>query len=628
MDEALEAYHEPRLRPVLATDASERPLAPLSPQASAFAGPSRLRARKLLRWKVAGAALIALALAGGATLSLRSMRPTRNDLRYTQLTNFTDSAVSPALSPDGRMLAFIRSDNWFLTPDQIYVKLLPNGEPFQIAHDSRPKYGLAFSPDGSRIAYTIAPSWTTFTVPLLGGEPTRFLSNAAGLTWLDERQVLFSEMGTFPNMGIVTATESRSEYRKIYFPQDQRGMAHLSYASPDRKWALVVEMNPAWQPCRVIPLDGSSSGLQVGPKGKCTSAAWSPDGKWMYFGVEVEGNHHLWRQRFPDGEPEQITSGPTEEDGIAVAPDGRSLITSIGLRESAVWVHDARGDRQLSSEGYVPSVGVARLCGNIPRFSPDGRFLFYLRSDSRESAVELWRTDLDSGESEKVLRGFSILEYDVSSDGKEVVFSTQPTGKPSQLWLAHLDRSLPTQLIASAGEDSPHFGPDGQILFRLSDGVTHYLAQMNRDGSGRSKVVPYPIGSLLHISPDRRWMTVIMITPGGGPGGTFAVPIAGGAPRRICPGCVVIWAPDGKFLYLGVRPESREGAGKTAAIPLPPGEMLPDLPVLGFRSMDDPTAFPGSRVIDRFDISPGPDPSIFAYAKTTMHRNLFRITLP
>ena len=78
-------------------------------------------------------------------------------LTYTQITNFTDSAVSPALSPDGRMLAFIRSDNWWLTPDQIYVKLLPDGEPVQLTHDSRPKYGLAFSPDGSRIVYTVAP---------------------------------------------------------------------------------------------------------------------------------------------------------------------------------------------------------------------------------------------------------------------------------------------------------------------------------------------------------------------------------------------------------------------------------------------------------------------------------------
>src|SRR5262249_34350118 len=174
------------------------------------------------------------------------------------------------------MLAFIRSPQWWLTRGEIYVKLLPNGEPVQVTHDSRAKYGLAFSPDGSRIAYTVhdRTDWSTYTVSPLGGEPAKLLSNAAGLTWLDDRRVLFSEIKPGSHMGVRTAMENRS----IYFPRDERGMVHLSYASPDRKWALAVEMDPVWLPCRVIPLDGSSEGRQAGPKGKCTSAAWSPDG--------------------------------------------------------------------------------------------------------------------------------------------------------------------------------------------------------------------------------------------------------------------------------------------------------------------------------------------------------------
>jgi Tol biopolymer transport system component len=366
----------------------------------------------------------------------------------------------------------------------------------------------------------------------------------------------------------------------------------------------------------------------VGPKGKCTSAAWSPDGQWMYFGVEVEGKHHLWRQRFPAGTPEQITAGLTEEDGIAVAPDGRSLITSIGMRQSAVWIHDARGERPLSSEGYVLHPLTSGLSGTLPTFSPDGRSLFYLRSASPGAAVELWRIDLASEKSELVLPGVSVLEYDISSDDKEVIFSTQPSGKPSQLWLAALDRSSPPRMISDTGEDSPRFGPAGQILYRLSDAKTHYLAQMKRDGSGRSKVVPYAVGNLFFMSPDRRWITAVTEPPGGGIGGTYGVPVDGGAPRRICSGCPVMWAPDGKFLYLGVQRSSLASPGKTRVVPLPPGEMLPKLPPLGMRALDDPAMFPGSSLIERYGISPGPDPSIFAFVKTTMHRNLFRIPAP
>jgi Tol biopolymer transport system component len=61
------------------------------------------------------------AVAGGATWTI--LRPKLSDsaprLEYTQLTNFADSAVAPTLSPDGRMLAFIRSENTFEGPGDV-----------------------------------------------------------------------------------------------------------------------------------------------------------------------------------------------------------------------------------------------------------------------------------------------------------------------------------------------------------------------------------------------------------------------------------------------------------------------------------------------------------------------------
>jgi serine/threonine protein kinase len=124
------------------------------------------------------------------------------------------------------------------------VLLLPNGEPVRLTSDARKKFGPVFTPDGSRIAYTDAQedSWDTWTVPVFGGQPTRLLPNASGLTWIADQRVLFSEFMTIGalHMGIVTATEGRAKSRKIYFPQHESGMAHYSYASPDLKSILVV----------------------------------------------------------------------------------------------------------------------------------------------------------------------------------------------------------------------------------------------------------------------------------------------------------------------------------------------------------------------------------------------------
>ena len=63
-------------------------------------------------------------------------------------------------------------------------------------------------------------------------------------------------------------------------------------ASPDRKWVLVVEMvnDHRWKQCRVAPTDGSSPGYNIGPSGGgCTFAAWTPDGKWMYYNSNAVG---------------------------------------------------------------------------------------------------------------------------------------------------------------------------------------------------------------------------------------------------------------------------------------------------------------------------------------------------
>ena len=63
---------------------------------------------------------------------------------WEQVTFFTDSAVYPTLSPDGRMLAFIRAGNSFLAIGDVYVMLLPRGEPVWLTHDSKTKVGVAF----------------------------------------------------------------------------------------------------------------------------------------------------------------------------------------------------------------------------------------------------------------------------------------------------------------------------------------------------------------------------------------------------------------------------------------------------------------------------------------------------
>jgi serine/threonine protein kinase len=550
-------------------------------------------------------------------------------VKYTQLTDFTDSATAPALSPDGRMVAFIRGSTSFLSADQIYVKMLPNGEARQLTEDSRMKYGLAFSPDGSKVAYTaVSPPWSTYTVSVLGGDSQLFLTNAAGLTWLDPGQILFSRVHSGLHMGIVTETLTNEKVRDLYFPAHERAMAHYSFASPDRKSALVVEMDGTaqFEGCRLISLDGGSQTRLIGPAGACTSAGWSPDNAWMYFAATVDGRSHLWRQRFPNGDPEQITSGPTEEEGLAVAPDGRSLITSMGVHESAIWIHDSNGERSLSSEGEVVDEG------SPPSFSADDNTLYYLmwhQAAGTGAGPELWRMTVDSGKSEAVFPGVSMTAYNVSPDGKQVVYAAPVPGGKSQSWVAPMDRSSPARQIGLPGDTWLHFGARGQILFQFAEGNANYLGRMNQDGSGRSKIVPYPIDTLVSVSPGGRWILAAVPLPEGKGVVLQAIPIEGGPAQVVCKRrCDPNWSSTGKFLFILVEEPSRTSPGRSLAVPLGAGETLPKFPPEGIGASADTSIMPGSQSVNRAHLVPGKTPSHYAYVNTTVHRNLYQISLP
>ena len=612
------------VRAVCAPRAGSASNAPNAPAAGLPPRPDVPNVRELesptrSRYLIASLAVLAVAAVATAGLlySFRA-RPVTSPAEYEALTDVGGSATAPALSPDGRMLAFIEGGTAFLSTGQIYLKLLPDGQPVRLTSLSGPIYAPTFAPDGTRVAYTLVQkredllTWDTWTVPITGGEPTLLLGNAAGLGWIGPHELLYSEIRNGLHMGVVTSDDGRGGQRALYFPKHERAMAHYSYLSPDRRSVLLVEMDRAgeWQRCRLIPFSGGSAGTPVGPAGHCLSAAWSPDGKWMYFSADVGGHSHLWRQRVGNSDAEQITFGPTEEQGVAVSPDGHSLVTSLGLQQQSIWIHDANGERRLTTETVASS----------PWFSADARHLYFLTAQGAANSSDLWRLDLQRGQKEPLLPGFAVMDYDISRDEREVAFAIDRDGE-KQLWIAPTDRHAAPKLLMH-GADAPRFDNAGHIFFRLLGDKANYLYRAQDDGSSKQRVVDAPILDFLNVSPTGKWVAVHMVIDGNGATSirgtgneSFRWSRNGWWPVR--------WSGDGRMLYLEAGPPSNNSFthGRTLPIALSSDDAAPVIPELPVTQ--DEGLLPHTTQ----GFFPGPDRETYVFTRTERRQNVFRIPL-
>ena len=239
--------------------------------------------------------------------------------------------------------------------------------------------------------------------------------------------------------------------------------------------------------------------------------------------------------------------------------------------------------------------------------------------------------ELDSGRSERLLPGFRVTGYALSSDGQRIAVAADDDAGNSSLWLASLERRSPPRQFPFAAADQPMLGPGGEIFFRKVEHKRAFVYRASTDGSPPQRVMDTPVINLESIDPGGRWVAADVSLSGQNTGYGWMVaayPVSGGAPVPLCYICHVKWAPDGKLLYLwfhGWGGSEKPGA-KTYLIPLRPGNPIPPLRSI-LKSDGDVRAFPGVRTVELAGLTPGPG-GLFAFSRETVQRNLYRIAIP
>lgn len=245
---------------------------------------------------------------------------------------------------------------------------------------------------------------------------------------------------------------------------------------------------------------GAARRLTSGGKSD-SEPAFSPDGRSIAFLSDRDGGSQVWMIELAGGEPRKVTSFPTGVNSFRWSPDGRSLVFVSDVFPDCA---DAAclDDRVRARERSPIRARVAER-------------LLFRHWDSWQNGLRshVWRVPVAGGAAVDLTPGnrdaprFAVEgpeDYEVSPDGKDLVFTSNPdrveaTSTNADLWIVPFaSPGEPADLTASnpAFDGSPHFSPDGKwIAWRAqkrpgleADRFTLMVA--DRTGGGRRELTP------------------------------------------------------------------------------------------------------------------------------------------
>ncbi len=392
--------------------------------------------RKMAPILLLGAAvLIIVSVAGWWHLRPRS--PSSHlQLKSVPLTAAGGWESEPSFSPDANQVAYAWDEG--AGPQlrrHIFVKSIGGGNPLKLTSSANEDRSPAWSPNGRSIAFirVFNSGRGLYTIPALGGAERQVAKGYFAVKDLFARAISWSPDGRF-----LAVAESNQPDASTFLSlvNVETGERLRLTTTPG---AATSDFNPAFSPdgrrllftrcaenCELYVLPLSQDSRSAGPPSSLKQVgqdikgnAWMPDGKEIVYSVyKADWEASLMKVRAEPGAPPErlpfTDELPFSPFSVAVAPRGDRLAYTAILYFVQIW----KVEPGKAPESFAPST---RWDVN-PQYSPDGQQVVFV--SNRSGVVQIWSCDSHGGNPLQITHfdsGFSGSPR-WSPDGRSVAF--------------------------------------------------------------------------------------------------------------------------------------------------------------------------------------------------------------
>jgi Tol biopolymer transport system component len=401
--------------------------------------------------------------------------------RITHLTTEPGLELDPAISPDGRTIAYAAG-----VPGQlrVYVRQLAGSQivPLLDEHFMQAHRWPQWSPDGTRIVFhtgrplrrSLTGDDTIYDAPALGGTARRLIESVAGNVSQtpsfspDGTQIVFTASDGIYVLGLQGAPRRLAAERDLHSPHWSPDGRMIAYVHGGAGFSFAEESlaNTETSSLHVLMTDSGRTKQITTSAWLDTNPVWLPDSRTLLFVSNRAGSRDIYSMRLtsggePDGEPQRLTSG-VNAHGISVSSDGKLLAYSAYMPSANIW------SIEIPARGVVSVLQARQITfGNekIEKLavSRDGQWLAY--DSDRNGNADIWKVPTAGGTPAQLTRGPNHkFINDWSPDGREIVFHSI-VGNQRDVFVVSADGTRTEQVTASP-QDEQHagWGPDGNSL--------------------------------------------------------------------------------------------------------------------------------------------------------------------